>query len=229
MDWLFVAGSEDWKQVSDWPYQAIAPSPPWNKTTEPESASPDGTGQTSKPSPPESSREASTSSPQGSPASPSAAQANAWAPKTLAGSGPLPTTPFARYSPDSYSWRTCQPSLFTDSQPYSETWPSSGSMRNGVCFRREQTEPHISDKGSSFLLPTLTVHGNNNRKGLTKKSGDGLQTALGGPMNPTWLEWFMGFPIGRTGTVYLGTPSCRTPQHEHSPLFTGGSDNGSVD
>jgi hypothetical protein len=30
------------------------------------------------------------------------------------------------------------------------------------------------------LLPTLTVHGNNNRKGISKKAGDGLTTAVKG-------------------------------------------------
>lgn len=100
-------------------------------------------------------------------------------------------------------------------------------------------------------LPTITVYGNYNRKGSSKKSGDGLATALarlptlmagkgldggsgarralkkygtltaacshtdrspefskgrsptpmeaaGGPLNPTWAEWFMGWPIGAT-------------------------------
>lgn len=45
------------------------------------------------------------------------------------------------------------------------------------------------------LLPTLTIRGNYNRAGATSKSGDGLATVLGGLMNPTWLEWFMGFPL----------------------------------
>ena len=33
------------------------------------------------------------------------------------------------------------------------------------------------------------------------KHGDGgqdLQTAVGGQLNPTWVEWLMGFPIGWT-------------------------------
>lgn len=73
-------------------------------------------------------------------------------------------------------------------------------------------------------LPTLTVAGNYNRKGMSPNSGDGLVTALretyptlcrrdekgpgpahtragadlpqvmGGHLNQTWLLWFMGFP-----------------------------------
>jgi len=46
--------------------------------------------------------------------------------------------------------------------------------------------------------PTPTGCGNYNRKGASKTSGDGLATAVGGTLNPTWVEWLMGFPIGWT-------------------------------
>lgn len=94
------------------------------------------------------------------------------------------------------------------------------------------------------LLPTLTVKGNYSRKGASSRSGDGLATALskqgllptlrassgggadshgrpqlstaaGGPLNPQWLEWFMGFPVGWTnplgvlGSERLVTPWCQ--------------------
>jgi len=36
-------------------------------------------------------------------------------------------------------------------------------------------------------------------------SGDGIATTLGGPPNPRWLEWFMGFPDGWTESVRLAT------------------------
>lgn len=97
------------------------------------------------------------------------------------------------------------------------------------------------------LWPTPTVCGNNNRKGLTKTSGDGLATAVlsyptpkcqdaraalfdrrksnlgevihgrylnGGDMtpqtktarlNPYWVEWLMGWPIGWTDLKPLAT------------------------
>lgn len=43
------------------------------------------------------------------------------------------------------------------------------------------------------LAPTLTRKGNYNRKGASRKSADGLATVIGGNLNPTWCEWFMGF------------------------------------
>jgi len=78
-----------------------------------------------------------------------------------------------------------------------------------------------------LLWPTPTVCGNYNRKGASKTSGDGLATAVrlwstplasdtghrkkkfaqggtalscqvSGKLNPTWVEWLMGFPLGWT-------------------------------
>jgi DNA (cytosine-5)-methyltransferase 1 len=56
-------------------------------------------------------------------------------------------------------------------------------------------------------LPTVTVCGNYNRKGASKNSGDGLATVLGGPLNPPWIEWLMGFPDSHTELKPLETPS----------------------
>lgn len=44
------------------------------------------------------------------------------------------------------------------------------------------------------LWPTPTVKGDYNRAGLSAKSGDGLATAVGGALNPTWVSLLMGFP-----------------------------------
>lgn len=103
------------------------------------------------------------------------------------------------------------------------------------------------------LWPTPTVCGNNNRKGLTKTSGDGLATAVsktyptpkcqdagaalfdrckgnlgevihgrylnGGNatpqtksarLNPNWVEWLMGWPIGYTDSKQLATDKFRS-------------------
>jgi hypothetical protein len=33
--------------------------------------------------------------------------------------------------------------------------------------------------------------------------------ASGGQLNPAWVEWLMGFPLGWTDCEHLGTPSFR--------------------
>lgn len=48
------------------------------------------------------------------------------------------------------------------------------------------------------MWPIPPVGGNYNRKGASKTSGDGLATAVGGKLNPEWVEWLMGYPTGWT-------------------------------
>lgn len=111
-----------------------------------------------------------------------------------------------------------------------------GARRNvaNACKKRLQgyeprvpAEPAESQRsGLEKLWPTPTVNGNNNRAGLSAKSGDGLATAVkmwptprrqsntgvsehgeggpdlqsvaGGQLNPDWVEQLMGFPEGWT-------------------------------
>lgn len=43
------------------------------------------------------------------------------------------------------------------------------------------------------------------RKKRKASSGDQLPNAIGGPLNPTWCEWYMGFPAGWTELGDSGT------------------------
>ena len=43
-----------------------------------------------------------------------------------------------------------------DSEPFSGTWPTSGSMRNGRCYRRQPWAPRTVARGSGFW-PTATA------------------------------------------------------------------------
>ena len=149
------------------------------------------------------------------------------------GSGLSSRACFAWYDRDSRCWRTSQGSLVGEWETFSETWPSSGTMRSGECFRQPRWGHHTSGVGSSWW-PTPTVNGNYNRKGASKTSGDGLATAvnrwptprafmhkdgytdrgksnlgevIGGPLNPTWVEWLMGYPLGWTDLEHSETPS----------------------
>ena len=133
------------------------------------------------------------------------------------GSGPSLHESFARYDRDSCLWKTSQCSLFGGLTPFSETWPKAGMMRDGCAYRLPMLERHTEDKEYSFWptirankwglpdshgkpmdltkqWPTPSVCGNYNRKGASPTSGDGLATAIGGQLNPTWVEWLMQFP-----------------------------------
>jgi len=92
---------------------------------------------------------------------------------------------FARYDHDTSSWKTRQCSLLGDSDEFLATWPRWGSMQNGAAYLRKVAALGMSAFGYGLLLPTLTVHGNYNRKGMSKTSGDELRTALVNRQLPT--------------------------------------------
>ncbi len=79
----------------------------------------------------------------------------------------------------------------------------------------------IRDKNSRPLCevvryPTPTVKGNHNRAGASEKSGDGLATAVGGNLNPTFVEWLMAFPLEYTVCAAWATRKSRSSQRSHS-------------
>lgn len=94
----------------------------------------------------------------------------------------------------------------------------TGSSYWGTPTAHERTHsPRAVDHGvqlanqvAAKTWPTPTLNGNHNRKGLSAKSGDGLATSVKAsaessgesiqptPLNPQWVEWLMGFPIGWT-------------------------------
>lgn len=98
-----------------------------------------------------------------------------------------------------------------------------GSNRGGAAGRNGPDRPSLQTMARRGqlsalpLLPTLTVKGNYNKRGLSPRSGDGLATALaritpgpGGPLNPDWADWFMGWPIGATASAPLETGRFRS-------------------
>src|SRR5947209_8795275 len=60
----------------------------------------------------------------------------------------------------SFSWRTCQLLLTGDYQPYSETWPKSGWMQDGACYKLHILKHRINESGYS-LWPTPTASNSN--------------------------------------------------------------------
>ena len=142
-----------------------------------------------------------------------------------------------RFDLDLSSWRTHR-CLWDEDLPWSSvTLPRWGLMRDGVCWEQLTPVRRIDESGSG-LWPTPTVNGNYNRKGLSSKSGDGLATAVkmwttptsddtghrkkkynqggtalsmqaGGSLNPTWVEWLMGWPVGWTDCEPLETDRFR--------------------
>ena len=83
------------------------------------------------------------------------------------------TGSLAKYDHYSHSWKTLQCSLLGDLEPYSETWPKSGTMRNGQCWERMTSERRTNgNESGSWPTPTKRDwKGANAAEGLTRKDG----------------------------------------------------------
>jgi hypothetical protein len=149
--------------------------------------------------------------------------------------GPTPSESYARYDRDSSSWKTC-PDLFGCTFPASwETWPMRGSMRNGVVSERETLGlPTFARDSGSIRWPTPTSR---DHKDGTKAACQNVpvncllgravhvgSTDMTGSLNPSWVEWLMGWPIGWT----VLDPSATDRYHSVMPQL-GGISKGEVD
>jgi hypothetical protein len=167
---------------------------------------------------------------------------------------------FARYDPDSRSWKTHQLSLRGGLEPFSETWPRWGTMRSGMCFQLRRWA-HPTSENESGLWPTPIANDarkggafdqNNPRNGLpaavqrfptptSKDRGTDAPNRLGSPslgvvaramvlgaaatqrmgnapLNPDWVEWLMGWPIGQTDLSPLATARFQSWLRSHGKL-----------
>jgi len=123
--------------------------------------------------------------------------------------GPQLSNQLASYDRSSRSWKTSQISLLTNTlDEYSETWPKSGMIVNGILYRRPSLVHPISEKESGYWPTPRTSDGNTpaSKRIINAKNKQGefqLREAVigdksAGLLNPTWVEWLMGWPIGWT-------------------------------
>lgn len=135
---------------------------------------------------------------------------------------------FARFNRDTSAWKTVQCSLLGDSESYLETWPRWGSMQDGVSFRQQIPALPICASESGFwpmtpvrLWPTPSA-GNDKWNGSIQEWGGSWNWVrqedpefARGPLNPEWVEWLMGWPIGWTGLNPLGMGKFHEWQRQH--------------
>ncbi len=70
------------------------------------------------------------------------------------------------------------------------------------------TAPSGTSSDHAGLWPTPTARDSTRGRGRADaEKGRPLSEAVGGPPNPTWVEWLMGFPDGWTDFTPWGTPS----------------------
>jgi len=138
-----------------------------------------------------------------SPASPLALQESDSERTTRATCGPQRLNASAWYDHDSHSWKTFQVSFLLDTlEQFSETWPKAGMMLAGVFFPRRKWERRINEIGCG-LWPTPkhsdATGGAAYHQPPHRQGGFQLKEIVhGGALNPTWVEWLQGWPLGWT-------------------------------
>ena len=118
-------------------------------------------------------------------------------------SGPTWLGLLARFDPGTCSWRTPPTSLLEDWGPSLGRWPRWGTMRSGESWERTMSERLTKGTASGYLLPTPVASDTYHRRGKYKQGGTALSTAVGGKLNPSWVEWLMGWPVGWTDDAFI--------------------------
>lgn len=158
-------------------------APSYSTTRNSETSPTSPSGMTSAPSMEKHSEDTSISLQVDSPVRTSQPQAKVQAsPAPAPVSGLKCTESFAKYNPDTHSWKTPQCSLLEGLDEYSETWPKQGIMLHGVCWELPTAVPPTAATESGFLrripdgetffhTPNCTGldGGSNSRKALRKR------------------------------------------------------------
>jgi hypothetical protein len=141
----------------------------------------------------------------------------------------------AMYDHVTHSLKIPQHSLFEDWMMSLRTLPRSGMMRNGLVWGRKTLEHLTAVNGSGYWptptvsgnynrrgasansgdglatavrrWPTPTAHNakETNAPSESLRHTPTLAAQVGGKLNPTWVEWLMGWPIGWTDLQPLAT------------------------
>lgn len=88
-------------------------------------------------------------------------------------------------------------------------WPTVRAEESGAYqySQGKHDKLTLTLTGAARLWPTpLAQAGKGPGKSKKKQGGPNLQTVVGGQLNPTWVEWLMGFPAGWTDLEGSETP-----------------------
>mgnify|MGYP000429162195 CR=1 FL=1 len=86
----------------------------------------------------------------------------------------------------------------------------TSNPRNGLpAAAKAWPTPTVNDSKNCTLPPSQVKH--DNIPGALLRDGE----KAGGQLNPTWVEWLMGWPLGWTDLKPLETDRCRNAQRRH--------------
>jgi len=110
-----------------------------------------------------------------------------------------------------------------------ETWPKWGSMQNGECWGRVAQVHHTHGNVSGLwhtprkqctrlCRPRTQDYTRNGENGNLEEQVVVRMGLDRGYLNPVWIEWLMGWPIGWTALEPLETAKFQQWLHSHGGL-----------
>ena len=93
-----------------------------------------------------------------------------------------------------------------DGDPILWKTPIASESANREFYHNSRGEPNLSGMVKMWPTPIATDWKNRGCKDYRKNREHQLQTEVGGQLNPTWVEYLMGFPLGWTDLNASETP-----------------------
>ena len=142
-----------------------------------------------------------------------------------AGCGQSSRVLLAKFDHNTRSWKTPQCSLFGDSDECLETFPKSGTMRDGVLWELTTwVHPTVASESGFWRIPT-PLASDGSKQQANSKVRHLQKSKFGARVNsvpywilknynmrctPTMSEWLMGYPISWTDSAPLATDKFRS-------------------
>jgi hypothetical protein len=95
---------------------------------------------------------------------------------------------------------------------------TSGLLKEGKSHRAngQPIQIRLVDQvNNPRLWPTPVSSDTSHRKNKYAQGGTDLSTKIGGQLNPMWVEWLMGWPLGWTDLKPLEMDKCLYAQQQH--------------
>lgn len=119
----------------------------------------------------------------------------------------------------SCSWKILQGLEIKDLITSSVTLPKWGMTANGSVYQHHLSELRTKEIEHG-LLPTPVADDTGHRKNRYAQGGRPLSYVIGGKLNPEFVEWMMGWPIGWTELKPLAMDKFHEWLQQHSPCST---------
>lgn len=136
---------------------------------------------------------------------------NKWARRMTAGSGLKCSAFVETQGPVGSLLKMCLASLRWNSTACLLTWKAKATRQGRLYFRLAASAPRTDENGFGlwatpaaavarefYPTPTTQDAKNNGSKSQQARNTPPLNAVAGGPLNPNWVEWLMGYPAGWT-------------------------------